>query len=205
MIDWMETTECPYLLAVIPNALSWWMKRRLRTCKYAVVFQHGVTHRNRSHHEYSDEFPSELGRERISSELRRGRQALEKSLGIKINGYVPPWNQISEDALRVLEDMEYKILSANTIRSTSLRQIPVHVDVYSQYRPVTVRSNIEIHHDIEEELHRSELVGVVLHPMSVPRKKMAQFQELITDCEKNIVTTSHWENLLHRPEGSYSP
>ena len=100
--------------------------------------------------------------------------------------------------------MEYKILSANTIRSTSLRQIPVHVDVYSQYGQVTVRSNIEIHHDIEEELHRSELVGVVLHPMSVPRKKMAQFQELITDCEKNIVTTSHWENLLHRPEGSYS-
>ena len=39
----METTECPYLLAVIPNALIWWMKRRLRTCKYAVVFQHGVT------------------------------------------------------------------------------------------------------------------------------------------------------------------
>jgi peptidoglycan/xylan/chitin deacetylase (PgdA/CDA1 family) len=194
-LDLMETLERPYVLAVIPRALGWWMKRRLRTLRYAVIFQHGTTHRNSVTPEAPDEFPSELGRPRIASGLRRGRQSIENALGIAVTGYVPPWNSISEVALRVLEEENYRVLSADAIHSTSLRQIPVHVDVYSRYQPVTVRPNLEIEADIAANLQQLPLVGVMLHPMSVPRENMAQLQSLIRSQTPQAVTTPQWEDV----------
>jgi peptidoglycan/xylan/chitin deacetylase (PgdA/CDA1 family) len=194
-IDLMETLERPYVLGVIPQALGWWMKRRLRALRHAVIYQHGTMHRNRLTKEAPDEFPSELGRTRIASELRRGRQSMENALGIAVTGYVPPWNSVSEVALRVLEEANYRVLSADAIHSTSLRQIPVHVDVYSRYRPVTVRPNPEIESDISVNLQKEPLVGVMLHPMSVPRENMSQLQDLIRSQTAHVISGLQWKEI----------
>jgi peptidoglycan/xylan/chitin deacetylase (PgdA/CDA1 family) len=191
-IELMEALGRPYLLGVIPDALGWWMKRRLRQARYAGVFQHGTSHRNRGSADAPDEFPSALGGNGIAAELRRGRRCLENALGIEVTGYVPPWNRISEVALRVLEDEGYRFLSADSIHETPLRQMPVHIDVYSQYRPVVVRAEADIERDITQNLERTELVGVVLHPMSVPRNNRGQLRNLLEDNQGRMVTVSPW-------------
>jgi predicted deacetylase len=188
-IDLMETLGNPYLLGVIPNALSWWVKRRLRATRHAVIYQHGTTHKNRASREAPDEFPVELGALRIAAELHRGRHSLENALGIAVTGYVPPWNRVSAQVLQILEDEGYKSLSANSLHSTSLCQIPVHIDVYSQYQPVTVRSNADIESDIAAHLQRTELVGVVLHPLSVPRGRKEQLRELLQKSRHRMVAS----------------
>lgn len=193
-IDLMEELGRPYLLGVIPDALGWWMKRRLRMVRYARVFQHGASHKNHASPEAPDEFPTERGENRIAAELRRGRRSLEEALGIAVTGYVPPWNRISPVALRVLEDEGYRFLSSDALHDTPLRQIPVHIDVYSQYRPVVVRPCAEIERDIAETLQRTDLVGVVLHPMSVPRGRTDQLRKMLRDNRHRMATDSPWES-----------
>ena len=61
-IDLMETLERPYMLGVIPDALSSRMQRRLRAVRHAAIFQHGATHANHSRAEAPDEFPAEWGK-----------------------------------------------------------------------------------------------------------------------------------------------
>lgn len=178
-IQLMDSLERPYILAVIPDALSWWTKRLLRKNRHAIVFQHGRDHKSRSGKATPDELPDELGYQAIASKIRDGRKSLEDALGRPVAGYVPPWNRVSEVALRVLEDQGFRALSADSFFSTSLRQIPVSIDVYSAYRPVTVRSNASIETQMGEQMRRNELTGIVLHPASVPRDRVSQLHTLL--------------------------
>jgi peptidoglycan/xylan/chitin deacetylase (PgdA/CDA1 family) len=198
-IDLMETLERSYLLAVIPDALGRAMKRRLREARYAAVFQHGANHENHSSPEAPDEFPAEWGHRTISDQLARGRHALEDALGIAVTGYVPPWNRISPVVLRVLEDQGYQTLSADALYSTSLCQVPVHVDVYSSYFPVTVRSDQDIERDIAANLERTALVGVMLHPMTVPRESSAQLERMLHRNRHRMVADSPLRTAKRKP------
>lgn len=179
LLEFFETLGSPYLLGVIPDALNWWTRRALRTFRHAVFYQHGVHHRNAASTEAPDELPAALGLRRIQSELARGRDSLQQALGQPIAGYVPPWNRISEPALRTLEGDGYSFLSADALYPTTLAQRPVHVDVYAQYRPVVVRSNADLQQEINERLVQSAPVGVVLHPLSLPSNNVAGMQDLI--------------------------
>ena len=112
-----------------------------------------------------------------------------------MTGYVPPWNRISPLVLRVLEGHGYRTLSADALYSTSLCQVPVHVNVYSGYFPVTVRSPEEIESDIEEHLRRTALVGVMLHPMTVPRSFRPQLEQLLRGNRERMVTDAPFHSL----------
>ncbi len=194
-IEHLESLERPYVLAVIPDALAWRMKRFLRRTRHAALYQHGVTHRSHARVEPLDEFPSECGTQHIETAIRRGKQSLEKALGREISGYVPPWNRLSEPALRVLEQENFRVLSADSILPTTLCQIPVSVDVYSAYRPVTVRSNAAINTEITDRLRTADLTGVMLHPRSVPRRQLPQLLELISGNLPRTVTGSRWNEI----------
>lgn len=199
LIELMETLARPYVLAVIPSALSWCMKRRLRHTRHAIVFQHGTTHKNRNGPQAPDEFPAEWGVDRIAAEMRRGRHILEDALGTPITGYVPPWNRISSVALQVVEREGYKILSGDAIHPTPLLQWPVHVDVYSSYRPVSVRSNQDIESEIAGYLQTTTLVGVVVHPLSIPRSHKRELQQLLRSNTNRMIsdlpeTTANCQN-----------
>jgi hypothetical protein len=79
----------------------------------------------------------------------------------------------------VVEQQGYRILSGDTMHPTSLFQMPAHVDVYSSYQPVRVRSNQDIESDIAAHLQSTALVGVVVHPLSLPRNSGKQLRELL--------------------------
>lgn len=196
VIECLESLDHPYILAVIPDALGWRMKRFLRTKYNAVVFQHGVNHKNKAGPNLPDEFPSECGRNQIEAAIRRGRRSIQRALEREVFGYVPPWNRVSEVALRVLEDEGFRVLSADSISTTTLYQLPVSVDVYSGYRPITVRSNLEIGADIARCLQTSPLAGVMLHPLSIPKSNVPQLLELIVSNRGRTMTSSGWRELL---------
>ena len=195
LIDLMETLARPYVLGVIPSALNWCVKRRLRQTRHALIFQHGTTHKNQSGPQAPDEFPVEWGVDRITVEMRRGRHMLENALGQPIFGYIPPWNRISSAALQVLEQEGYKILSGDAMHPTPLLQWPVHVDVYASYRTVSVRSNEDIEREVAQYLQTTALVGVVLHPLSMPRSRSKQLHGLLRNYASRMVSRLPWETV----------
>ena len=195
-IDLMESLERPYILAVIPNALSWWMRQPLRATRHAKIYQHGVNHKNRSSSQQRDELPDHLGQKRIEENILRGREYLSHALERAITGYVPPWNQVSNTALRVLEEHGYRSVSSNRPLSTPLAQLPVHVDVYAQYQPVRIRSNHDIQDEIAASMATTPLTGIMLHPLSLARANFRQMEDLIRQNHADTATHATWHSIL---------
>lgn len=187
-IRFLESLERPYMLAIIPDSLTWRMKHSLRSTRHALLFQHGTGHRNRSDPAAQDEFPDALGRRIIASEMRRGRASLQRALKRDVTGYVPPWNRLSAIALSVLEAEGYRILSGNSLYKTEMLQMPIHVDVYSQYSPVVLRPPEEIQRDIEKMAATHSVFGVMMHPMTVPKGKTQALEDLVRSNVARIMT-----------------
>jgi len=197
-IRFMESLERPYILGIIPYLLTWRMKHFLRSTRHALFFQHGTSHKNRSDSAAEDEFPAALGRRIIQSELRRGRLSLQKALKRDVTGYVPPWNRLSDVALRVLEAEGYRILSGNSLFKTEMAQMPIHVDVYSQYSPVVLRPSEEIQQEIEKTAGTHRVFGVMMHPMSVPKGKTQALEDLVRRNVARMMTADQMAEAIGR-------
>jgi hypothetical protein len=197
-IRFLESLERPYILGIIPDSLTWRMKHFLRSTRHALLFQHGTSHKNRSDLDAQDEFPPALGRHIIEFELRRGREILQRALKRDVTGYVPPWNRLSDIALHVLEAEGYRILSGNSLCETDMLQMPIHVDVYSQYNPVVLRPSEEIQEEIESIVAPHRIFGVMMHPMSVPKGETQVLEALVRRNVARIMTADHMAEAVRR-------
>jgi hypothetical protein len=198
LIRFLESLERPYILAIIPDSLTWRMKRFLRSTRHALLFQHGTGHRNRSAPAAQDEFPETLGRQIIQSEIRRGRASLQNALKRDVIGYVPPWNRLSRIGLGVLEAEGFRILSGNSLCKTEMLQMPIHVDVYSQYSPVVLRPPGEIQREIEKTAATLRVFGVMMHPMSVPKGEAKALEDLVRRNAPRTMTADHMAEAVRR-------
>src|SRR5262249_19755192 len=113
MIEALENQKRPYVVAVIPSRFNQQTASLLRETSFAVVFQHGVTHLNRSKNELKDEFPAEMDRAFVRDELARGQDIMCASLKYPVLGYVPPWNRLSVVALDAVESLGFNMISGS--------------------------------------------------------------------------------------------
>lgn len=166
-IEGVERANVPYIVAVIPRRLSESMARRLRGCKYATVFQHGVTHEGPFTSE-RNEFPEGCGQ--VYDKLADGKNLLEDRLGTGVCGYTPPWNNASLSTLRALEQLDFRWLSGHVRRryDTRLRQLNVMIDPIPQYHPVRLEDPRRILASVLVSGVISRKAGIVFHPRHYP-------------------------------------
>jgi len=106
------------------KALVAFLKRKIKEGK-AVIWQHGFTHRN-----YGTRFELErTDRRLIAEELRRGKEHLERTFGVKVDTLVAPHDRFSKGAVLAAEDVGFTTISRcyaplpREIRWTSLRYL----------------------------------------------------------------------------------
>lgn len=170
--------EClaPYhervVAAVIPRLLTQRMSAFLRRHSYA-VFQHGVTHLNRTEEGYPDEFPSYLHRRDVESSLVEGRRRIEDSLGYTPLGYVPPWNRTAQQTLEVLGELGFQVLSGHARFTYVTAMTPLHVmlDTAASYDPLRPLRAASIVRDYERLLpiSRRASIGIMYHATRLAR------------------------------------
>ena len=125
----------PLHLAVIPARIAPDLARRLASEPEAWVMQHGLAHIN---HEPKGRGASEVGESRsVSQKLQDLRSGWARLLAARLPRTLPafaaPWNRISDDAVAVMPDVGYRILSTSHARQQAfaapgLRQVNIHLD-----------------------------------------------------------------------------
>jgi len=65
--------------------------------------------------------------------IAKGRSLLEKMLGVRITTFIPPWNAYDTNTIRVLEELGFRIISADNTgvitESSQLKFLPFTCDV----------------------------------------------------------------------------
>ncbi len=125
----------PVHLAVIPAQIDPGLRSRLMACRDVHVLQHGFAHIN---HEPEGARASEIGEHRHLDaqldDLREGwKRLMAADLLNLVPGLVPPWNRISDAALRALPGLGYRLFSSEgpttpDLDIPDLTRIDGHVD-----------------------------------------------------------------------------
>jgi peptidoglycan/xylan/chitin deacetylase (PgdA/CDA1 family) len=122
------------------------------------VALHGLNHRTRFKDGPHSEFVG-LSREIQASMIQEGKQRLERSLGVPIGGFVPPWNNYDANTLAALQDSGIHCLSAN--RSSPSLNVPG-----IRYLPITIETH-ELRNAVTQARRSRDsdpIIGVLLHP-----------------------------------------
>jgi hypothetical protein len=125
----------PLALAVVPALAEPELGDALRSEPSAVVLQHGWRHADQARHGKKSEYPSERAPEAATAEIAAGRDRLRELFGSRaLPVFVPPWNRIAPEILRLLPRTRFAAVS--TMAPTWLEVVPpslavvdVHVDV----------------------------------------------------------------------------
>jgi Uncharacterized protein conserved in bacteria (DUF2334) len=197
-IAFIETLECanvPYILAVIPMRLSESMARRLRECRYATIFQHGVAHESSCAGE-RNEFPEGCGQ--VHDRLADGKDLLEDKLGVGVCGYTPPWNNASSSTLRALEQLEFRWLSGHVRRryETRLRQLNVMIDPIPQYHPVRLEDPRRLLASVLVSGVISRKAGIVFHPRHYPLTYFGVMLDMVQRTAWLAWSLQRWQTYL---------
>lgn len=109
-----------------PGSISEEIKQVLRWSGYD-VFMHGLTHANTGAGE-------EIGILKVPGVVLESRTFLENVTGKEVRGYIPPWNQISQASLAVLESSGFKIVSFSSknrypVRDSRLSKVNTHLNL----------------------------------------------------------------------------
>lgn len=188
-ISELEQVQVPYLIAAIPDRMTPSVATFLSAACNAVVFQHGSSHTNRARDERKNEFPDQLDKEFIRGELLRGKHILEQHLGREIDGYIPPWNRIEEKALRTLEELHFKYLSAGTLMpraTTSLVRLDSKVDVMAGYRPAICKTINDFESALRSAVSENEFVIVTIHPEIIDRQQIVSYLDIVNLVRRSL-------------------
>lgn len=181
-IERLESIGLRYILGVIPRRLDRRVSAVLKTLKRACIYQHGLNHVNRDIGPHKNEFPDTITTEIINEEIARGRKILQQEICKDIDGYIPPWNTISDKTLRVLERQAFKYISVKTRNQpvvTSLTPFHSTLDVMEQYRPPRCQSLAYIDRALLASVSRGERTIVTLHPEVIDPNTLSDILNLI--------------------------
>ena len=179
----------PTIAAVIPQHLEAATSSMFRERPGIAVFQHGYAHINRARPAgYSDEFPSHLERSLIRTELGHGKQMLQQAIGMRIIGYVPPWNKTSGRAHQVLEELGFQCFSGNRRYHprTSLQRLDISVDMVVGCSPVRFRPIDDVMADLREAMSLHKQVGLMYHVQRTGEKGVRFIERLLNRIEKDL-------------------
>jgi peptidoglycan/xylan/chitin deacetylase (PgdA/CDA1 family) len=122
-----------------PNALSMLSTQKIEFLKTILessaieLALHGYTHTNI--HKDTDPWPTEFYGLDFHSQLEKiseGKRFLERTLGLSIPTFIPPWNTYDQNTLLAIEQLGFKCISADMYgqadTNTTLKFIPATVE-----------------------------------------------------------------------------
>lgn len=115
-------------VAAIPNEIN----ETITNAEHELceIWQHGFAHHNHSSDKKS-EYPDSRNRKNIKDELLKGRKILEQKFKNFSNGFIPPWNRISDESLDLLAELNFQYYSADKLRETPLKQVHINFDLHT--------------------------------------------------------------------------
>lgn len=197
LIKKIEALKIPYILAVIPKELDTQTIKLINQLHYAIIFQHGCEHINKVKHGWFDEFPDSIPVYEVETKISQGKQKLERSLGVKIIAYVPPWNNTAVTTILTVEKLGFYIYSAQANNSSSIiRQLDINFDITKTYLPKIELKDLKgLKKDILNSSHKKEKIqGIMYHLNDVSMEQIKEIFEFI----KDLVPYTIEESVLKR-------
>lgn len=141
---------------------------------------HGFSHQSTNSTDFSELVG--LDYDRQFNRISRGKNLLEDLLGSRIDIFAPPWNSYDEDTIKVLEKLNFNVLSAGRdgvmSRSTKLKILP------STCSLKRLRSAIQQARACTSI--RRPIIVVLFH----------EFEFLDIDQERGLITLEEFSNLI---------
>ena len=186
IIDFFENNTKEYIIAAIPNGFDIRLAKLLKELKRGTVFQHGFSHENHVINGWCDEFPESIDYNTRKEQIEKGKTVLETMLGYPIIGYVPPWNNTSKSTMRILNDLGFKIYSAqdnNTIEFISNKDI--QIDIVKEYKPIIKYKNLdEVYYYIESQRGIQDEIGILYHFNNIKSADWERIQKFVLNIEE---------------------
>lgn len=166
----IDKLDVPYILGIVPGRIEEKTIKLINSLKNSIIFQHGYLHINKVDNGWLDEFPEMESTNNIKEKLTIGKKLIEDNFFIKVEGYIPPWNNTSHKTIRILEDLGFNIYSSqlNNPVTTKMEELNIMFDIVEKYEPRLILKDLnqyklEIYNYISSYNSRLNLVGIMYH------------------------------------------
>ncbi len=167
-----QRRNLPLALAVVPEWLEGACRAKDFSASTTAVLQHGIAHADHSAPPAKKiELGGEAGRDRLLSELQRGREHLLDAFGERfVTALVPPWNRIASDLVPSLPAAGFIGISTFGARPEAeavpgLRQVNTHLDLVAWReggRPLSLPEAVDRLAALVRR-HGDEPIGILSH------------------------------------------
>ncbi len=166
LLDMFISEKLPIDLAVVPSQLEeQFVNFVLKNREEGIRFhQHGFDHTNHGIDEKYEFGESRFYDDQID-DIKKGQELMKMHFGDKCdNIFTPPYHGYNKDTLKALREVGFEFFSVNKRRGrTSMKQIPVNVDLMNWDDPYSFRDMNDIEEEIDAALNDNKVVGVLLH------------------------------------------
>jgi peptidoglycan/xylan/chitin deacetylase (PgdA/CDA1 family) len=175
LLDLFESHQMPLDLAVIPaavdNGVAAELRRRADRNDLLGLHQHGFAHVNHEVEGRKCEFGAARHRQQQQADIERGRAALHKLFGLRLDAiFTPPWNRCSADTRAVLRELGFSAISQTVedagAADDALAELPITFD---WQKPRTPRRTLPM----------DAPIGVMLHHAVMSETDFAQLDRLL--------------------------
>lgn len=185
ILDFFDKHTKEFIVAAIPKRISAEYKSLFSQYQHCTVYQHGYEHFNRIEKGWCDEFPVSMDKSEIRNKLKTGKEKLESNLNVRIEGYVPPWNNTADSTVQILSELGFTIYSAqknNTVQYKKNKDI--EIDIIECYEPHIVYKNLtEVYKTVRNMEKTMDEIGVMYHFKNINDEDWARISDFILQVE----------------------
>jgi Uncharacterized protein conserved in bacteria (DUF2334) len=177
-------------LAVIPAALDDGLTKELlsrwqQNENLIGLHQHGYSHSNHEQLGRKCEFGNSRTKSQQKEDIAQGQKQLLNAFRNALDPlFTPPWNRCTQDTVECLEELGFRLLSrdvtAGQLESSSLRQVPVHVD-WSGIIKKSPKPLDKLGLAIADNFIHNDLTGIMLHHADMDSEQLESLAELLTE------------------------
>lgn len=186
ILDFFEYNTEEFIVAVIPKDFDERYKKIIESYKHCTVYQHGYGHVNYVENGWNDEFPDFRDYSQCFSQISEGKKSLEKTLGIPINGYVPPWNNTGSETIKIIKELGFSVYSAQENNTISYeKNKDISIDVVDKYIPRIVYKELNsVYQQICELIHKKGQIGIMYHFRNISLKDWEEIKKFVRKVEE---------------------
>ncbi len=183
VLDFFAESVREFVVAAIPHDLTKAIASRI--CQYTncSVYQHGYQHVNRVSTGWCDEFPDSF----LSTKhfIEMGKHRLEDLLQRMITGYVPPWNNTGVKTIQILDELGFRVYSAQKNHTMPFRiNRDITVDVVASYKPrITYKSFEDVIDEVKALSDTDEEIGILYHFKNVSADDLSKIVRFAKEVE----------------------
>lgn len=185
VMEFFAETVKEFVVAAIPCGFSSKLACRIREYNNCTVYQHGYKHINRVPCGWCDEFPDAFPIQEARKMILTGKYRLEDLFQRKITGYVPPWNNTSENALQILSELGFKCYSAQKNHTKPFWvNRDIDIDIVASYAPGIVYKPLEkVLRQVKDLAQGSSEIGILYHFKGASIECLAQIFDFVREIE----------------------